>query len=206
MLRPAGRDCASPRRPSRAVQVGFTLIEVLVAILVLSFGMLGVVGLQVAAMQANKDARYQSSAVRLGREYAEMMRANKAISGVAGNPYLISSAPAAAPTNCRITNCGNTAAGRLLVAQYDIADWYARASNELPGLQAVVCFDTTPYDSGDGRPQWACTTPATIQRGQPAYVKLGWTVQNRAADGSTTAVVTRASAGRPMVVVPVQTN
>jgi len=205
----AGVARAATLRRSHWAQSGFTLIEVLVAILVLSFGMLGVVGLQAAAMQANKDARYQSSAVRLGREYAEMMRANKAIAGVANNTYLINgtTAPATPPVNCFTTACGSGAAGQLNVAKYDISDWFARASQELPGLKADVCFDTTPYGA-DGRPQWPCTAPAIINRGQPAYVKLGWTIQNRAADGTTTAVVTRATdaGARPMVVVPVQLN
>ena len=51
-----------------------TMIESMVAIVVLCFGMLGVVGLQ-----SNKEARYQASATRLARELAEMMRGNKDI-------------------------------------------------------------------------------------------------------------------------------
>ena len=56
---------------------GFTLLEVLVSIVVLSFGLLGMVGLQAASLQANRDARLQSTAVVLARELAEMMRATR---------------------------------------------------------------------------------------------------------------------------------
>ena len=41
---------------------GFTLVEVLVSIVVLSFGLLGMVGLQAGSLQANRDARLQSTA------------------------------------------------------------------------------------------------------------------------------------------------
>ena len=58
---------------------GFTLVEVLVAIVILAFGMLGTVGMQAFAIQANRDARLQAQAVVFARELAEMMRGNKEI-------------------------------------------------------------------------------------------------------------------------------
>lgn len=71
---------------------GFTLVEVLVSIVVLSFGMLGIVGVQAFALQSNREARLQSQAVNLARELAEMMRGNNQIgikSAAADNPYLL---------------------------------------------------------------------------------------------------------------------
>ena len=65
--------------PTHRKAGGFSLIEVLVAIVVLSFGMLGMVGMQAFALQANRDARIQGQAVVLARELAEMMRGNKVI-------------------------------------------------------------------------------------------------------------------------------
>ena len=59
------------------VAAGFTLLEVLVAIVVLSFGVLGMVGLQTAALNAHREARLQSVGVRLASELAELMRGNK---------------------------------------------------------------------------------------------------------------------------------
>ena len=50
------------------------MVEVLVAIVILSFGLLGVVGLQAAAIKNTRDARQQSVAVVLARELADMMR------------------------------------------------------------------------------------------------------------------------------------
>lgn len=71
---------------------GFTLVEVLVAIVILAFGMLGTVGMQAFAIQANRDARLQAQAVVFARELAEMMRGNKEIAvktTAAANPYLV---------------------------------------------------------------------------------------------------------------------
>src|ERR1035437_6960909 len=68
---------------------GFSLIEVLVSIVVLSFGLLGMVGMQAAALQSNREARLQSAGVVLTRELADMIRGNK-IEGVkptGSNPY-----------------------------------------------------------------------------------------------------------------------
>ena len=53
--------------PSRAAarlrrQGGFMLIEALIAILIFSIGILGIVGLQAAAVNQSTDARYRSEA------------------------------------------------------------------------------------------------------------------------------------------------
>lgn len=184
---------------------GFTLLEVLVAILVLSFGMLGVVGLQATALQSNKDARYQSSAVRLGREYAEMMRANKDIAAKAANVYLINGIAApGASGDCVLSSCSTSA-----FATYEINEWLRRAQTELPGLRVDVCFDTAPYDGG-GLPIWNCTAPAgAISREvPPLYVKIGWTQQIRSTGSSASPFVQLATdrGSRPLVVVPAQLN
>lgn len=57
-------------------QGGFSLVEVLVTIVVLSIGMLGSAGMQTAALQANTQTRYQVVAVALASELAEAMRGN----------------------------------------------------------------------------------------------------------------------------------
>ena len=60
----------------RRTEQGFTLVEVLISIVILSFGMLGMVGLQAGALQANREAKLQSVGTGVARELAETMRGN----------------------------------------------------------------------------------------------------------------------------------
>lgn len=188
---------AATRCTARSIrQAGFTLLEVLVAIVVLSFGVLGVVGLQAAALQANKEARYQSAAVALGRELGDLMRGNKDIAiltSTATNPYLIDytgTLPTANPT------C-NPCASQTEVAQLNMRDWLARTSAVLPGVRVKICFDATPYTSTDGVPQWGCSDTGGL-----AVVKIGWTRQSTYTTTNDTSSTTLERAVRPVVVLP----
>jgi len=184
--------------PSRPASRGFTLLEVLVAIVVLSFGVLGVVGLQAAALQANKEARNQSAAVALGRELGDMMRGNKDIAlqtTASQNPYLVSNFTGTLPStsaNCFTGAC----ATQLGVAEFNMREWLARVAAVLPGARVVVCFDDSPYASADGRPEWACSSTAN----DAAVVKIGWSRQGF--DTSATGPERAQDGARPSVVLP----
>lgn len=183
---------AATRCTTRSIRhAGFTLLEVLVAIVVLSFGVLGVVGLQAAALQANKEARYQSAAVALGRELGDLMRGNKDIAILASsatNPYLIDYTGTLPSANPTCSPC----ASPTEVAQFNMRDWLARTSAVLPGVRVKICFDATPYASADGVPQWNCSDTGGL-----AVVKIGWT--RRSTDTSSN---TLDRAVRPVVVLP----
>ncbi len=184
------------RTSSALAQDGFTLVEILVAIVVLSFGVLGVVGMQAAALQSNRSARNQSIAVALGRELGDMMRGNKGVAlatSSTDNPYLIANYTGTAPTitaNCFTGACATPKA----VAQYDMDQWLARVKAALPQARVVVCFDDTPYGSTTGQPQWACNSAAN----QTLVVKIGWTQQGLQASDA----AIKASDGLPGVVLP----
>lgn len=181
------------------------MIETLVAVVVLSFGMLGMVGLQAAALQSNKEARYQSSAVRLARELGELMRGNKDVAIAttsATNPYLVSFSGTlpTTTTDCFAAACTSN----LDVASFQIREWLARVDAELPGARVEVCIDDAPFNAG-GLPQWTCSGT-----GGTTVVKIGWTQlsTDRGATGSsgestTTAGLNLASAtgSRPGVVL-----
>lgn len=57
---------------------GFTLVEALVALLVLSIGLLGVAGLQLTALKNNNSASFRSQATYLAYDITDRMRANRA--------------------------------------------------------------------------------------------------------------------------------
>jgi type IV pilus assembly protein PilV len=186
-----------PRRP----QAGVTMLESLIAIVVLSLGMLGAVGLQAAALQSNKEARYQSSAVRLARELGELMRGNKDIAiatSAAANPYLVdfTGTLPVAGASCFTDACATT----LEVASFQMRDWLARVAAELPGAHVKVCVDETPY-TGAGLPQWDCS-----DSGGTMVVKIGWTQGSTdhgavGSSGAGAAVVGLDQAVRPAVVL-----
>ncbi|MFS2163464.1 type IV pilus modification protein PilV [Variovorax sp. Varisp62] len=179
---------------------GFTLVEVLVSIVVLSFGLLGMVGLQAGSLQANRDARLQSTAVVLARELAEMMRGNKDQALLAtANPYLIgeiSSNPLVPPTASYCLSIGqNCGTDKAAVAQAELTDWLARVSDALPGARVSICRDTAPFAS-DGTAQWSCTSTDNTD---PILVKIGW---SRPSLKTGDATVQQASV-RPSIVLPV---
>jgi type IV pilus assembly protein PilV len=60
-------------RPQR----GFTLVEALVALVVLSIGLLGVAALQLSSLQSNSSAASRSQATLLAYEIVDRMRANQ---------------------------------------------------------------------------------------------------------------------------------
>ncbi len=198
------------QRHSPRHSTGFSLVEVLVSVVILSFGMLAMVGLQASALQSNREARMQSTATSLARELAEKMRGNHDVAiltTAASNPYLGSfSHPmsAATPTYCYGVgqNCdivaGTQIAKATRVANAEITEWLARVDDTLPEGRVVVCFDSTPFDAS-GNPQWACSNSGDI-----AVVKMGWTRGSTNRTPTATALEKASAAGsRPSVIFPV---
>lgn len=62
----------------RLSEDGFTMVELLVAVLVLSIGLLGLAGLQAAGLRNNQSAYQRSQATILAYDIADRMRANQA--------------------------------------------------------------------------------------------------------------------------------
>jgi type IV pilus assembly protein PilV len=179
-------------------QTGFSLLEVLIAFIILSLGLLGAVGMQAAAMQSNKETRNQTVAAALARELADKMRGNHAIAiktAAADNPYLkaettlTGTATFTSPSeNCFTTACSSPVA----VATWDMADWQNRLQNALPDPKFLICFDKTPFDA-DGKAQWTCSNDGDI-----SVLKLAWTNKDTKGDLQ----LSSAAATVPMVVLP----
>lgn len=185
----------------RDPQHGFSLLEVLISIIILSFGLLGMVGLQAAALQANRDARVQSSALGLARELAEMMRGNKDIALLtSGNPYLgdfSSPLTAASPSYClNVASGAPSCASNTAIANAQMTEWLARVDTELPGARVKVCVDSQPFVNG--MPTWTCTTTGT---GVTTVIKIGWT--RSSTDRSKTGEDAFVRATVPTIVIPV---
>ncbi|MDO4769237.1 MAG: type IV pilus modification protein PilV [Brachymonas sp.] len=188
------------------MQRGFSLIEVLVAVAVLSLGLLGAVAMQYMALQDNRSARLQSVAVGLGREMAEMMRGNKVVSVQTdmANPYLgrFVATPLRPDNPSYCLAVGQSCSDNEEIARAQVTEWLARVESQLPGTQVVICLDDEPYDA-KGLPRWACQEPAADAANPVTFIKIGWTHQstNAAQVGANRLVAANAAA--PFVMIPV---
>jgi type IV pilus assembly protein PilV len=111
-----------------AMQGGMTLIEALVALLVLSIGLLGVAGLQWEALRSNHGAHLRSQATILAHDIADRMRANRtdALDGA----YIV--------------DIGEVPAGGTL-ADLDVVAWKESLADILPaGDGQVEMVELTP--------------------------------------------------------------
>lgn len=100
---------------------GFTLVEVLIALVILSIGMLGIAGLYVHSLQAGSTSLFRHHAVTLAGDIADRIRANPR----AGAAY----AGAGANNNC-VNGTANCT--RAAMAANDIFLWNLQAAATLP--------------------------------------------------------------------------
>lgn len=135
-------------------QVGVTMLEVLVAIVVLSFGLLGMLGLIMNGLKMTSSSHYRTIAAQ---ELAAMAEA------ISANPNLI--AGYAPPGNTpNYTNCLGTAGCTTVeLPQTDYTLWRSNLARQLPGGSGVVCLDQTPSDGNSASPQCSGTGRPTIK-------------------------------------------
>lgn len=107
---------------------GFTLIEILVALLVLAIGVLGTLALQARSLQQTQDAHLRGNAVMLANDLLELMRSNPA-AGPSGYLKARGTGFPAAPADCAERD---RSAGGPAVAQADLGCWRQKVERLLP--------------------------------------------------------------------------
>ena len=108
-------------------QRGFSMIEVLVTLLIISLALLGTAGLQAYSMRQNQSGQFRSQAVFLGADLADRIEANRE-RAVAGAYVLAqSSVPNALDTTCATGPCP---AAQLAV--FDLSQWQNAVFLALP--------------------------------------------------------------------------
>lgn len=130
---------------------GFTLVEVLIAVVVLSVGLLGLMGLQTVALRQNNSSQTRTYAVDFMNDLAGRMRSNRV--GVDANDYHADDLPAplaAVPPlpadpgfDCITRYPGGAAVcNAAQMAAVDLFAWKTSASVVFPGSQTTVtCTD-----------------------------------------------------------------
>jgi type IV pilus assembly protein PilV len=114
-------------------QKGFSLIEVLIALIIMSVGMLGIASLYVQSMQAGRTSLFRHNAVTLAGDVTDRMRANP----TAGVAY----EGAGADNSCIAPNtvtCNN-----VQMAAQDVLLWDQQALDSLPNGNVAITFDDT---------------------------------------------------------------
>jgi len=112
-------------------QSGYSLFEVLIAIVVTSIGLLGLAGIQATGLNNNLRAYQRSQATVLAYDIADRMRANTAAidNYLSSNMTLDQAVAAGAVAGCT-TPDGCTPAE---LAQTDLVDWRAAMTAAIPG-------------------------------------------------------------------------
>jgi type IV pilus assembly protein PilV len=111
-------------------QRGFSLVEVLIALVIMSVGMLGIAGLYVQSMQAGRTSMFRHHAVTLAGDVADRIRANP----TAGAVYMgggVDAGCVAQGVDCTEPE----------MATHDIFLWAQQATETLPNGQVQVTFD-----------------------------------------------------------------
>ncbi len=138
-------------------QPGFTLLEVLVALLILSIGVLGLASLQFTGIKSNREVYYRTQAAILAQDIVGRLQANHQ-----GN-YLMAASSGDAIRCQTPTGCS----GEQLAAD-DLSLWSAAIEARLPSGEGRVCLDSSPND-GDSADQPACDGGGGIYA-----VKIWW--------------------------------
>lgn len=116
-------------------QRGFTMLEILITLFLLTMWLLASAGVQSSSLQFNKAAQFRTQAVYLATELAERMQANKT-AAVSGG-YVYSGTGATPSTDCTVALCSSDD----LVA-FDLNEWTNRVAATLPNGSATVSAAT----------------------------------------------------------------
>src|SRR4030067_2895045 len=118
----------------RRSQGGFSLLEVLIALLVLAVGLLGLAALQNMGLRLNHQSYERTQATILIYDMIDRMRANPA--GVVANNYALSmtSTPPTATQDCEVTICTSAA-----MAAYDMNRWITTIAGTATQRAARSC-------------------------------------------------------------------
>lgn len=128
-------------------QQGFSLMESLVAIVIMALGIFGVLGIQMRTLADTQNGVRRAQAIRLIENLSERIKINPSpLASTVFSTYLVSApGPMAAPPAC------TSACTPTQLAQFDIATWKQLVINTLPAGDAVVFTVDDETDANNRR-------------------------------------------------------
>jgi type IV pilus assembly protein PilV len=139
-----------PNPTQRRIVSGYTLIEVLVGLIVLSIGLLGVAKLTLTATRANDSAYLRAQATELAYEIADQMRSNRTTAINGGYNIAFGATPG-------VVNCNAAACDSATLATYDLGNWKQSLQSGMPqgdGQITTATAPTTPETTATIVVQW----------------------------------------------------
>lgn len=129
---------------SRRRQQGFTLLEVLVAIVILAVGLMGLGALQLTSLRYNKVAYLRTQATNLAYDLVDRMRANRS-DATAGDAYETGFAKSPLTCDTKPSFKGTSAA-------VDLAEWKNQVACTLPqgNARVIQCLDSNSNNGSNG--------------------------------------------------------
>lgn len=135
-------------------QQGASLLEVLIAMLIMSFGLLALGGLSAASLKYSKISQFQTIGSQLASEYGDRIRGN--VEGFRNEKYNITTSYSGSSNAVSIPACATPALCLPAeIAAIDIAEWTNALKRRLPAGGAYVTQDTTDKLSADIWIMWA---------------------------------------------------
>ena len=111
---------------------GFTLVEVLIALVVLAIGMLGIAALLLNGLQSSRIALLRTQAVMLASDIGDRIRANR----TGGAAYTLASGTALSTPSKLCTTAGQCNSSEI--AAVDLYAWQQTVLAALPGATTAV--------------------------------------------------------------------
>ena len=120
--------------PFRTRVAGFSLIEVLIALVILSVGLLGIAAMVSVSLKSKDSSYYRTEALTLSSAIIDRMRANRATATANGYDVGFGGTSGTAPND----NCTTGTCGTAELASMDLAQWQADIAAVLPPFSTTV--------------------------------------------------------------------